>query len=506
MEYLNDLMMGFSIALTWQNLTFALIGCILGTLVGVLPGLGPSAGTALLIPLTFNLPPTGAIIMLAAIYYGSQYGGTITSVLINVPGEASSAITCIDGYKMAQQGRAGAALAIAAIGSFVGGTIAVMGLVAAAPLTRFALQFGPVEFFALMVLGLTLVSGLAGTSMIKALISATLGLMLATVGMDPAQGVPRFTFGSMELMDGVGFIPVIMGLFGVGEILTNAEQKWKPIVTAKLSTLWPTIKDLKDSFLPIGRGTVIGFFLGLVPGMTGSACSFTSYIVEKKFAKDPSRFGHGAIEGVAGPETANNAHANAAYIPLFTLGIPGSATVAILMGAFMMNGLIPGPFLFKEHPQVAWGVIASMYIGNVMLLILNLPLVGIWVKILKVPYSILFAIIMGFMLLGAYATDNSAFDIMTMLLFGVIGYLLRKVDIPLAPAVLTLILGPLMEKNLRRSLEMSQGDFGIFAESPMAMGLLIAAAVVLLLPLLKYLIPRKAPKSDSPDPTPYEKE
>jgi putative tricarboxylic transport membrane protein len=487
MQYFNDLLMGFSVAMTFQNLLFALIGCILGTVVGVLPGLGPSAGTALLIPLTFSLPPTGAIIMLAAIYYGSQYGGTITSVLINVPGEASSAITCIDGYQMAQKGRAGAALAIAAIGSFVGGTIACMGLVVAAPLTKFALQFGPVEFFGLMVLGMTLVSGLAGSSMIKALMSATLGLMLGTVGMDPAQGAPRFTFGTMELMDGIGFIPVIMGLFGVGEILTNAEEEWKPIVTAKMSTLWPTRQDLKDSFLPIVRGTFIGFFLGLIPGMTGSATSFSSYIVERKLAKDPSRFGKGAIEGVAGPETANNAHANAAYIPLFTLGIPGSATVAILMGAFMMNGLIPGPFLFVEHPDVAWGVIASMYIGNVMLLILNLPLVGIWVKILQVPYSVLFAVIMGFMLLGAYATDNSTFDIMTMLLFGVVGYLLRKVDIPLAPAVLTLILGPLMEKNLRRSLEMSQGNFGIILESPIATGLLIAAALVLLAPLLKYL-------------------
>jgi putative tricarboxylic transport membrane protein len=491
MEYVDHLMMGFSIALSWQNLLFALIGCILGTIIGVLPGLGPSAGTALLIPMTFSLPPTSAIIMLAAIYYGSQYGGTITSVLINVPGEASSAITCIDGYQMAQQGRAGAALAIAAIGSFVGGTVATMGLVAAAPLTRFALQFGPVEFFALMVLGMTLVSGLAGASMIKAMISATLGLMLGCVGMDPAQGAPRFTFGSMELMDGIGFIPVIMGLFGVGEVLLNAEEEWKQIETVHLSTLWPTLKDLKASFLPIVRGTFIGFFLGLIPGMTGSASSISSYIVERKSAKDPSRFGKGAIEGVAGPETANNAHANAAYIPLFTLGIPGSATVAILMGAFMMNGLIPGPFLFTEHPDVAWGVIASMYVGNVMLLILNLPLVGIWVKLLKVPYSVLFAVIMAFMLLGAYANDSSSFDIMTMLLFGVVGYLMRKVDIPLAPAVLTLILGPLMEKNLRRSMEMSQGNWRIFLDSPLAMGLLVAAALVLLFPLLKFLRPGK---------------
>jgi putative tricarboxylic transport membrane protein len=491
-EYFNDLMMGFSVALTPQNLMFAFIGCVMGTLVGVLPGLGPAAGTALLIPLTFSLPPTGAIIMLAAIYYGSQYGGTITSVLINVPGEASSAITCLDGYQMAQNGRAGAALAIAAIGSFVGGTIAVMGLVAAAPLTRFALEFGPVEFFALMILGLTLVSGLAGASMVKALISAILGLLLGTVGMDPSQGVPRFTFDSMELMEGIGFVPVIMGLFGISEVLLNAEEKWKPIITAKMSSLWPSKQDLKDSAAPIFRGSFIGFLLGLVPGMTGSACSFTAYVAEKKLSKTPEKFGTGMIAGVAGPESANNAHANAAYIPLFTLGIPGSATVAILMGAFMMNGLVPGPFLFKDHPQVAWGVIASMYVGNVMLLILNLPLVGIWVKILQVPYSILFAIIMGFMLLGAFATENSAFDIYSMLLFGVVGYCMRKLDFPLAPAVLTLILGPLMEKNLRRSLEMSQGDFGIFLESPIAVGLFIVAAIVLLLPLLRLLLGKRA--------------
>ena len=497
MEYLNDLMMGFSVALTPQNLMFAFFGCVMGTLVGVLPGLGPSAGTALLIPLTFTLPPTGAIIMLAAIYYGSQYGGTITSVLINVPGEASSAITCIDGYQMAQQGRAGAALAISAIGSFIGGTIGVMGLVAAAPLTEFALEFGPVEFFALMVLGMTLVSGLAGSSMIKALISATLGLLLGTVGMDPAQGVPRFTFGSMELMEGIGFIPVIMGLFGVSEVLTNAEEEWKPIVTAKMSSLWPTMQDLKESFGPICRGSVIGFVLGLIPGMTGSACSFSAYVAEKKLSKHPEKFGTGMIAGVAGPETANTAHANASYIPLFTLGIPGSATVAILMGAFMMNGLTPGPFLFKEHPDVVWGVIASMYIGNVMLLILNLPLVGIWVKILKIPYSVLFAVIMGFMMLGAYASENSSFDILSMLLFGVVGYLMRKLDFPLAPAVLTLILGPLMEKNLRRSLEMSQGDFHIFLESPIAVGLLIAAIIVLLLPMLRLLKYLKRPAADA---------
>lgn len=501
MEAFSDLMMGFSIAMTPQNLLFALMGCMFGTLVGVLPGLGPSAGTALLIPLTFNLPPISAIIMLAAIYYGSQYGGTITSVLLNVPGEASSAITCIDGYQMAKQGRAGAALSIAAIGSFIGGTIAVVGLVAATPLTRFALQFGPVEFFGLMALGLTLVTGLAGKSMVKALMSGMFGLLLGTIGMDPAQGAPRFVFfDRMELLDGLGFITVIMGLFGVGEVLVNAERTFKPIVSTKMSSLVPTVKDLRDSAMPILRGTAVGFLLGLVPGMTGSACSFSSYIVEKRVSRTPEKFGTGMIEGVAGPETANNAHANAAMIPLFTLGIPGSATVAILMGAFMMNGLIPGPFLFVEHPDVAWAVIASMYIGNVMLLVLNLPLIGIWVSFLRIPYSILFAVILSFMVLGAYSVDNNSFDIMVMLLFGVVGYLMRKMDIPLAPAVLTLILGPLMEKSLRRSLEMSQGDFGIFLDSPIAMVLLILAGLVLLVPVVKFLIALLQPRPASAKP------
>ncbi len=487
MEAFNNLMMGFSIALTPTNILFALIGCLFGTLVGVLPGLGPSAGTAMLIPLTFNLPPTSAIIMLAAIYYGSQYGGTITSVLINVPGEASSAVTCIDGYQRAKNGRAGAAISIAAIGSFVGGTIGVMGVVIAAPLTRFALEFGPVEFVALMALGLTLVSGLAGKSMVKALMAAAFGLLLGTVGTDPSMGVPRFTFDRLELRDGIGFIPVIMGLFGVGEVLLNAEEEWKPILSAKVTGLMPTARDLKDSIWPVLRGTGLGFCLGLIPGMTGSASSFTSYIVEKRMSRYPERFGTGVIEGVAGPETANNAHANAAYIPLFTLGIPGSATVAVLMGAFMMNGLIPGPLLFKDHPDVAWGVIASMYIGNVILLILNLPLVGIWVKCLQIPYSLLFAIIMAFMVLGAYSVDNSSFDVLSMLLFGVVGYFLRKLDFPLAPAVLTLILGPLMEKSFRRAMEMSQGDFHIFAESPIAMVLLTLALLVLIAPMVKFL-------------------
>jgi putative tricarboxylic transport membrane protein len=487
MDAVHNLVMGFAVALTPQNLIFAFLGSVLGTLIGVLPGIGPVAGVAMLIPLTFQMSPTGAIIMLTALFYGTQYGGTITSVLLNVPGEAASAITCIEGYEMAKQGRGGAALAIAAIGSFVGGTIATVALVlAAGPLTKVALEFGPVEFFALIMLGLSLLMGLAGKSMIKALMMGVFGMLLAMIGMDPVRGLPRFTFGRMELMDGIGFVPVIMGLFGLAEVLVNAEKQFAQVFIARMSSLIPTRQDLRDSIGPILRGSVIGTLLGLVPGMTGSASSFLSYIAERKVSKHPERFGTGLIEGVAGPETANNAHANGAIIPLFTLGIPASPTVAVIMGAFMMHGLIPGPFLFKEHPDVAWGVIASFYVGNVILLILNLPLVGIWVKILKIPYGLLFGIILAFMVVGAYSVSNTAFDVLIMTLFGVIGYILRKMDFPLAPVVLTLILGPLAERSLRTSLEMSQGDLGIFLESPIAVVLLSLAVLFLIAPAFRF--------------------
>ncbi len=487
MDVIQNLLLGFAVALTPSNLMFAFLGSVLGTLIGVLPGVGPVAGCAMLIPLTFQMTPTGAIIMLTALFYGTQYGGTITSVLLNVPGEAASAITCIEGYEMAKQGRGGTALAIAAIGSFIGGTIATIALVlAAGPLTKVALEFGPVEFFALIALGLSLLMGLAGKSMIKALMMGIFGLILAMIGMDPVRGLPRFTFGRMELMDGIGFVPVIMGLFGLSEILLNAEKKFAPVFVSKVSSLIPSLKDFRDSIGAIFRGSAIGTLLGLVPGMTGSASSFLSYIAEKKISKHPDLFGTGLIEGVAGPETANNAHANGAIIPLFTLGIPASPTVAVIMGAFMMHGLIPGPMLFKEHADIAWGVIASFYVGNVMLLILNLPLIGIWVKILKIPYGILFGIILAFMIVGAYSVSNSTFDILIMTLFGVVGYLLRKLDFPLAPVVLTLILGPLMESSLRLSLEMSQGSFGIFLTSPIAVVLLTMTVLILIAPAFKY--------------------
>ena len=481
MDAFQNILMGFSVALSPANLLYAFLGSAFGTLIGVLPGIGPAAGTALLIPLTARLPPTGAIIMLTAIFYGTQYGGTITSVLLNVPGEAASAITCIDGYQMAKKGRAGSALSIAAIGSFIGGTFATIALVfLAGPLTKVALEFGPVEFFSLMVLGLSLLMGLAGKSMIKALMMGVFGLLLAMVGMDPVRGSPRFTFGRMELMDGLNFVPVIMGLFGLAEILENAEETLSNTASAKVGSLIPSKQEVKDSVGPIARGTFLGTLLGLIPGMTGSMASFLSYSMEKKISRHPERFGEGAIEGVAGPETANNAHANGALIPLFTLGIPASPTVAVLMGAFLMNGLIPGPFLFREQPQLVWGVIASFFIGNIMLLVLNLPLIGIWVKMLKIPYTILFAIIMTFMIIGAYGVDNSAFDVVVMIIFGFLGYVLKKFDFPIAPIILTLILGPNMERSLRRAMEMSQGDFSILFASPLSAALLIISVIILI--------------------------
>jgi len=486
MNAFSNLMMGFSVALAPANLLLAFLGSAIGTLIGVLPGIGPSAGAALLIPLTFNMEPTGAIIMLTALFYGTQYGGTITSVLLNVPGEAASAITCLDGHAMAKQGRAGTALSLAAIGSFIGGLFATLCLVVAAiPLTKMALQFGPVESFALLTVGLSLMMGLAGKSIIKALMMGVLGLLLSMVGLDPVRGMPRFTFGRLELMDGIGFIPIIMGIFGLAEVLSNAEDGFSTMKLAKMSSLFPTKQDLKDSAGPIVRGSLIGTGLGLIPGMTGSAASFLSYIAEKKASKTPEKFGTGMVQGVVGPETANNAHANGALIPLFTLGIPSSPTVAVIMGAFMMHGLIPGPFLFQEHPDIAWGVIASFVIGNLMLLILNLPLIGIWVKILKIPYGLLFAIILAFMIIGSYSVNNSVFEIGIMVVFGLFAYFLRKMDFPMAPLVLTLILGPQMERALRQSLEISQGSFAIFIETPLAAVLFAISAVILIAPAFK---------------------
>ena len=480
MDMLQHLVAGFAAALTPAYLAYALAGCVLGTLIGVLPGLGPAAGTAILIPLTFKLDPTGAIIMLSAIYYGAMYGGTITSVLINVPGEAASVITCIDGHQMAKQGRAGAALGIAAIGSFVGGTVATIALVVVAPpLAKMALRFGPPEFFALMLFGLCLVSGLAGKSMLAALLMTVLGLLLAMIGIDPVRGAPRFAFDIPDLYDGIGFIPVVMGLFGISEILLTAEAPALAVMSTKLSGLLPNREEWRRSVGAIWRGTGIGFALGLIPGIGAIVPTFMAYIAEKRISKTPERFGKGAIEGVAAPESANNAYANAAMIPFLTLGIPSSPTIAVLMGAFIINGITPGPFLFQERPDLVWAVIASFFIGNVILLALNLPLVGLWAKLLYVPFEYLCAGVLLFCIVGAYSLQQSIFDVWVMIVFGLIGFVFRKIGLPLAPLVLGLILGPAIEKSMRTSLEMSAGDYTIFVTRPLCLVLLIAAALVL---------------------------
>ena len=502
MDTLQLLLNGFASALSPTNLLFAIVGCVLGTLIGVLPGVGPAAGTAILIPLTFKLGgteagATGSIIMLCAIYYGAMYGGTITSVLLNVPGEAASVVTCIDGHAMAKQGRGGTALGIAAIGSFIGGTIATVALVFVADwLASKALLFGPPEFFGLMLVGLCLVTGLAGRSLVAAVLMTVVGLLIAMVGIDPVRGAPRFTFGIPDLYDGVGFVPVVMGLFGIGEILATAETPVREIVRTNLSRLLPDREEWGRSLGAILRGTGIGFFLGLIPGVGAIIPTFISYIVEKRVSPTPEQFGNGAIEGVAGPETANNAYANASMVPLLSLGIPSSPTVAVLMGAFIINGVTPGPFLFSEKPQLVWAVIASFFVGNVLLLILNLPLVGLWARILEVPWQYVCVGTLLFCILGAYSINQSVFDIWVMLGFGIIGFILKKLDFPLAPAVLGMILGPQLEKSLRTSLEMSAGDFRIFAERPIALGLILLALVILAVSALQL-----APKEIRQDST-----
>ena len=480
METFELLANGFVTALQPTNLLFAFLGCFLGTFIGLLPGIGPSAAIAVLIPLTFTIDPTPGIIMLAAIYYGAMYGGTISSVLINTPGDPATAVTCLEGYEMAKQGRAGAVLTVAAIGSFIGGTLSTFGLVLVAlPLVRLALKFGPPEFFALIVMSMCLVAALAGRSLVRAMISAAFGLLIAIVGLEPYLGTPRFTFGLEGLLDGVALIPAIMGLFGVSEILLNVEKGARQVYTTKVKSMVVSLRDLKASIMPIVRGTGIGFFFGVVPGVGAIIPTFLSYVAEKKFSKTPEKFGTGMIEGVAGPETANNACSNAAFIPLFTLGIPGSGTTAVLIGAFIMHGLTPGPLLFQQHSDFVWTIIASLYIGNVILVILNVPLIPVWVAALKIPYSLLFALILALIAVGSYSLTSSVFTIGVTLAFGILGYVFRKLDIPLAPLVMTLILAPLMERGLRQSLEMSAGDFSIFVTRPISAAFLAVAVVVL---------------------------
>ena len=477
---IGGVLQGFGIAFSPVNLMYALVGAVLGTAVGVLPGLGPAATIALLLPVSIKIgSPVTAIILMAGVFYGAMYGGSTTSILLNIPGEAASVVTCIDGYQMAKQGRAGPALGVAAIGSFIAGTMGLLGLtLVAPPLAEFALSFGPPEYFSLTVLGLLLATYLAGTSPLKGLIMAVLGLLLASIGLDPISGAVRFDFGNVNLQSSIDFVTIAMGLFGVGEILINLEEsEAASIVTTKIKNIFPSMVDLGRSWWAMIRGSVIGFAVGILPGGGAVIASLVSYAVEKRLSKHPEEFGQGAIEGVAGPEAANNSAASSSFIPLLTLGIPGNASTAMIFAALLIQGITPGPFLLKEHADVFWGVVASMYIGNVMLLVLNLPLVGMWAQLLRVPYAYLAPLVAVLTLVGVYSVNNSTFDIWLMIWMGLLGYLARKLKFDLGPLLLAFVLGPIMERSLRQALLMSAGSFGIFFTRPIS-ALLMGAAVL----------------------------
>ncbi|MGG4489614.1 tripartite tricarboxylate transporter permease [Metabacillus idriensis] len=494
MGILDYLLQGFQSALIWYNILFAFAGVLIGTAVGVLPGIGPMSGVALLIPVTASmtggLPPeqaaTSAIILLAGVYYGAMYGGSTTSILLNTPGESSSVVTTLDGYQMAKNGRAGSALSIAAIGSFFAGIVTLIALILLAkPLSSVAIKFGPAEYFSLMLLGIAAVSGLAGKSVTKALIMTITGLLLATIGVDNVSGVARFTFDFPWLYQGIEFLTIAVGLFALGEVFkTILEKEEEDAEIAKINNIFPSKDELKESAGPIARGSFLGFFIGILPGAGATLASFFSYIMEKKISKNPSKFGKGAIAGVAAPESANNAASGGAMIPLLTLGIPGSGTTAILMGALMMYNIQPGPLLFEDHPQVAWGLIASMFIGNVMLLALNMPLVKVFAKIIQTPKKYLIPIIVAISIFGVYAVQVSVYDLLLLLACGVLGYFLTKNDYPIAPLVLGLVLGPMIENNMRRALTISNGDYSIFFARPLSISFLILTALWLLIPVL----------------------
>jgi putative tricarboxylic transport membrane protein len=486
MEIAHGMFIGLQVAFQPMNLIYCFLGVFIGTLVGVLPGLGPAAAIALLLPSTFALSPVASIIMLAGIYYGAMYGGSTTSILVNIPGEAASVVTCLDGHAMARHGRAGPALGIAAFGSFIAGTVSILILTLLAPLlVKVTLSFGPPEYFALMVLGTTLVTYFTEGSMVKAIMMALVGVIVGTVGVDSISGRTRFTFGIQTLMDGVGLVPVIMGLFGVSEVLLNLEHlaHQRRVYAEPSGGLLPNREDWRRSAMPIARGSLVGFFLGILPGAGAIIASLASYATERRFSKHPEQFGNGAIEGVAGPEAANNAAAGGAFIPLLTLGIPANPVMAILLGALMIHGLQPGPLLMKNAPELFWGIIASMYVGNAMLLVLNLPLIGIWTRLLRVPYALLFPFVLLFCLIGSYSVSNNVGDGIIMWVFGVLGYLLKKFDYEAAPLILAMVIGPMMEEALRQSLILSAGSFTIFVERPITAGFLLAAALLLVLPL-----------------------
>jgi putative tricarboxylic transport membrane protein len=482
LQFLHNLALGFGVAFKWWNLFFCFLGVMLGTLIGVLPGIGPTATIAMLLPLTFSLSPVSALIMLAGIYYGAQYGGSTTAILVNLPGEPASVVTCLDGYRMARQGRAGPALATAAIGSFVAGSFAtVIVAIFAPPLAEVALKFGPPEYFSLMVLGLVAATVLAHGSLLKAIAMVLLGLLFGLVGADVTSGVLRFTFGIPEIADdGISFIVVAMGVYGITEIVTNLEMKeQREVFTKHVGRLMPSKEDFRRMRKPILRGTLLGSALGILPGGGPLLASFGAYTLEKKVSKYSHEFGKGAIEGVAAPESANNAGAQTSFIPMLTLGIPSNAVMALMLGAMMIQGIAPGPLVMTDNPDLFWGLITSMWVGNGMLLILNLPLIGIWIKLLTVPYRLLYPSIMLFMAFGVYSLTNSPFNVVLMAFFGVLGYVFAKLECEPAPLILGLILGPLMEENLRRALLVSRGDPLVFFNRPISAGFLIVAIILL---------------------------
>jgi len=482
MDYVSGILSGFQVVFQVSNLFYCFVGVFIGTLVGVLPGIGPVGALSMLLPATFGMSPVSAIILFAGIYYGAAYGGSTTSILVNIPGEASSVVTCIDGYQMARNGRPGAALGISAIGSFIGGTFSVVALMLLVfPLAKAAVLFGPPEYFSLICMSMTIVVYLAHGSLMKAIIMAIVGLILSTVGLDFITGVQRFTFRSDTLQDGLGLVPVAMGVFGIAEVLTNLSNPVERILlSAPIKNVLPNLEEWKRSVWPIVRGSVLGFPLGILPGGGAIIASFLSYGLEKRLSKHPEKFGKGAIEGVAGPETANNSGAGGAFVPLLAMGIPSNLVMALLLGALMIHGVTPGPRMITQRPDIFWGVIASMYLGNAMLVVLNLPLVGLWVKILKIPYRILMPLILLFCLIGVYSLNNNVVEIIIMVFFGVVGYCLRRLGYEEAPMVLAFVLGPLLERSFRQSLIMSDGSFMIFVQKPLsAISLAISALLII---------------------------
>ena len=502
MELLNNLALGFSVALSWQNLLFCFIGCLLGTLIGVLPGVGPITGIALLIPITYGMDPTTALITMCGVYYGAMYGGSTTSILLNVPGESSSVMTCLDGYEMAKRGEAAKALGIAAIGSFIAGTFAVVMLnLVAAPLADFAVTFGAPEYFALTILALMLLVSIGGKNIRKSLISVSLGLIFAMVGADTFTNTYRFTFGSLQLVDGINLVGLLVGLYALSEVMENIEDPEPRVffqTKMRFRNMFPTKDEWRRCVPVIARSTVLGFLVGMLPGAGATMSTFISYSVEKKLSKTPERFGQGAIEGVCAPETANNASTGGGLITMLTLGIPGGGATAVMLGALMVHGLRPGPLLFESQPDFVWGFIASMYIGNVILILLNMPLISMWVSLLRIPYYILMPGIVALSAIGVLATDASIIDVWAMVFFGILGYLMKKVGLPLVPLAFGFIIGPLCEKSLRQALTMSQGSFSIFVTRPMSACLLAVAALSLFVPMLtKAYKSRKAARQQS---------